>query len=396
MSHPEQPNEYFGPPQHRPAPRRLNLWPLMILVVVIVALAVRMFDVDRRPINDPNAAPRAVTARGDLADDEQSTIELFRQAAPSVVFITTTQRVRRQPWGGFSRVEVRQGTGSGLIWDDHGHIVTNFHVISGATGARVTLSDQTNLKAQVVGIDPDNDLAVLRISASADDLAPIPLGRSNDLIVGQKVFAIGNPFGLDHTLTTGVISGLGRSIKAISGRVITDVVQTDAAINPGNSGGPLLDSAGRLIGVNTAIASPTGANAGVGFAVPVDTVNRIVPQIIRHGKVARPGLGIAVASDEIVRRMQRKRYLSRRGALVLDVTPNSAAARAGLVPTQLDAEGEWVLGDLIVAINDEQINDRNELFAALDRHEVGETITVTVLRNDQQVDVEATLQALES
>ncbi|HTP50889.1 MAG TPA: trypsin-like peptidase domain-containing protein, partial [Anaeromyxobacteraceae bacterium] len=236
----------------------------------------------------PRAAPRPVVARGDLAADEQANVALFKQASPSVVYITT---LTRRLVGYFDVTEVPQGTGSGFIWDASGHVVTNFHVIQGASAARITLHDQSEWPATLVGASPDQDIAVLRIAAPRGRLAPILLGRSADLQVGQRVFAIGNPFGLDFTLTTGIVSALGRSIPSLTGRKIEDVIQTDAAINPGNSGGPLLDSAGRLIGVNTQIASPSGGSAGIGFAVPVDTVNRVVPQLIEHGRVTRPRLG---------------------------------------------------------------------------------------------------------
>ncbi|HTS03462.1 MAG TPA: trypsin-like peptidase domain-containing protein, partial [Thermoanaerobaculia bacterium] len=211
------------------------------------------------------AAPRPVTARGDLASDEKATIELFQRCSPSVVYITT---LARRPVNFFEMTEVAQGTGSGFVWDRQGHIVTNFHVIENSDSLVVTLADQSNWKATLVGAEPDKDLAVLRIGAPEAKLPPILVGTSHDLKVGQKVFAIGNPFGLDETLTTGIVSALGRTIESVTGRKIQDVVQTDAAINPGNSGGPLLDSAGRLIGVNTQIASPSGASAGIGFAVP--------------------------------------------------------------------------------------------------------------------------------
>jgi S1-C subfamily serine protease len=232
------------------------------------------------PPHKPTPEVHPIVARGDLAQDEQATITLFKQASPSVVYITT---LARRAVGFFDVMEVPQGTGSGFIWDEKGHVVTNFHVLQGASSARVTLHDQTEWPAELVGVAPDQDLAVLRIRAPAQKLSPILVGTSRNLQVGQRVLAIGNPFGLDFTLTTGIISALGRSISALTGRKIPNVIQTDAAINPGNSGGPLLDSAGRLIGVNTQIASPSGASAGISFAVPVDTVNRVIPELIQHG-----------------------------------------------------------------------------------------------------------------
>ncbi|MBI4880315.1 MAG: trypsin-like peptidase domain-containing protein [Planctomycetes bacterium] len=248
----------------------------------------------RAPVD---AAPRPVTPRGDLAESEASTIELFREAGPSVVYITTLVRRSTSLWFGATK-DVAAGEGSGIIWDGAGHILTNFHVVlpngEQATGAKVTLYDKSTYDAVFVGASADHDLAVLRIDAPREKLKPVAIGTSRDLLVGQSVFAIGNPFGWDQTLTTGVVSATGRMITSISGREIKDVIQTDAAINPGNSGGPLLDSAGRLIGVNTAIDSPSGSSAGIGFAVPVDTVNQVVPQLIANGRIVRPQLGIEV------------------------------------------------------------------------------------------------------
>ena len=271
------------PPRPRPT---INKGMLTVLCLLAGLLLWRSWHSAMAP---PAAPPRAITPRGDLAADEKSTIELFREASPSVAYITTLA-VRRDRFS-LNVTEIPQGTGSGFLYDDQGHVVTNFHVIQDADEARVTLADGSTYDGFLVGTEPDLDLAVLRIRAAPGRLKPLPLGTSGDLEVGQKVFAIGSPFGLDQTLTTGVISGLGREIQAVTGRAIRGVIQTDAAINPGNSGGPLLDSAGRLIGVNTAIYSPSGTYAGVGFAVPVDLVNRAVPQLIQHGKVARPGTG---------------------------------------------------------------------------------------------------------
>ena len=225
--------------------------------------------------------PRVVTPRGDLANFEKTTIELFQNASPSVVYLTTRSRVAN-PFS-MRAVEVEAGSGSGFMWDEQGHIVTNFHVLQEASSARVVMWDQSSYEATLVGGSPDHDLAVLRIAAPPEKLRPVPIGESASLLVGQAVYAIGNPFGLNQTLTTGVLSAKSRIIQSPTGRSIEDVIQIDAAINPGNSGGPLLDSAGRLIGVNTAIYSPSGASAGVGFTIPVDTVNRVVPQIIANG-----------------------------------------------------------------------------------------------------------------
>jgi S1-C subfamily serine protease len=330
--------------------------------------------------------PRAITPRGDLASEEQSTIELFRLASPSVVHVTSVEVQRSRLT--LSVHEIPQGTGSGILWDSDGHVVTNFHVIQSGSQADVTLNDNTVWKAKIVGVAEDKDLAVLKIEAPKEKLRPLAVGTSNNLQVGQKVFAIGNPFGLDQTLTTGVISGLGREIQSITKRPIRDVIQTDAAINPGNSGGPLLDSAGRLIGINTAIYSPSGAYAGIGFAVPVDTINLIVPELVAHGKVLRPGLGIFFAAESIARQLNLK------GVLVLDMQPGGAAARAGLIGTQKAGDGGWVLGDVIIGMDQQPVNDVNDLYRELDKHKVGDEVTLDVVRRNEKRQVKLKLQAL--
>jgi S1-C subfamily serine protease len=365
--------------------RRAWLLPLALGALVAVLL-VRLLGDRVGGGGGPAAAPQPVTARGDLAADEKATIELFRRVSPSVVFITTLGRRAR---GFFEIQEVPQGAGSGFLWDASGHVVTNFHVIQGASAARVTLHDQSEWPAELVGIAPDHDLAVLRIRAPAERIVPIMVGTSRDLQVGQKVFAIGNPFGLDFTLTTGIVSALGRSIPALTGRRIDDVVQTDAAINPGNSGGPLLDSAGRIIGVNTQIASPSGASAGVGFAVPVDTVNRVVPQLIEHGKVVRPQLGIAAGNEWALRRAGIE------GVLVMSVVEGSPADRAGLRGTYRAEDGTLVLGDVVQGLDGAAIASLDDLHAALERHQPGDVVKVRVLREERKLEVEVKLQAAE-
>ncbi|MDP6360584.1 MAG: trypsin-like peptidase domain-containing protein [Planctomycetota bacterium] len=329
---------------------------------------------------------RVITPRGDLAGDEKTTIQLFQKASPSVVHITTVQ-VRRYSFS-MRATEIPKGTGSGLIWDRAGHVVTNYHVIKGANAARVTLSDHSSWDASLVGVAPDKDLAVIRITADPSTLHPVPIGSSSGLQVGQNVLAIGNPFGLDQTLTTGVISGLNREILSDTSRPISGVIQTDAAINPGNSGGPLLDSAGRLIGVNTAIYSPSGAYAGIGFAVPVDTVNHIVPQLIKFGKVKSPGLGIQVAPDQILRRMGME------GVQVMRVLSNGAADKAGILPSRLGPNGRLILGDVIITMEGITIRNKLDLFRVLNRHEIGDTVTVTVLRGREKKQFKVTLQEL--
>jgi len=337
-------------------------------------------------LRNPNAVPRTITPRGALNAEERATIALFRQASPSVVYITTLARQR--DFFSLNIAEIAQGSGSGFVWDQEGHIITNVHVIQGTSSAKVTLADHSMWDAQLVGVAPDHDLAVLYIRAPKNQLRPLALGTSADLEVGQSVLAIGNPFGLDQTLTTGIISALGREINATTGRTIAGVIQTDAAINPGNSGGPLLDSAGRLIGVNTAIFSPSGSNSGIGFAVPVDTVNRIVPQLIRQGEITRAGLGVRIGDDRVARRLNLP------GVLIIEVDKGSAAEAAGLRSTRVDAKGGVKLGDVIVAIDGERIETSNELFNAMEKRAVGETVKVTVLRGETRLSMAVTLQAV--
>jgi S1-C subfamily serine protease len=380
---PVEPSRDYQYPAARPRPRTWLTLSLLILVLLLLFKEARTWLPD---LYYKGAQPRAVTARGDLAEDEKSTISLFKSVSPSVVFITTM--AVQQDFFSLRALEVPQGAGSGFVWNENGYIVTNYHVIADTQGARVTLADQSTWPAQLVGAEPDKDIAVLRIDAPKHLLPPIPIGTSNDLQVGQKVFAIGDPFGFDQTLTTGVISGLGREIESATHRPIQGVIQTDAAINPGNSGGPLLDSAGRVIGINTAIVSPSGAYAGIGFAVPVDVVNRIVPQIIRGEKVKKPGIGITPVEDHMVRR------LGLEGVLIRRVAPGGSAEKAGLRPTLQDRFGQIIVGDLIVAAGSKPIRNPDDLFRVFDSHEVGDTLTLTILRNERKVDVEVQLQAL--
>lgn len=331
-----------------------------------------------------NAAPRAVAPRGELAPDERNNIEVFKSASPSVVHITTLERAASL----FSNdvTQVPRGTGTGFMWDERGHIVTNFHVIQGANGARVTLADQSTYSASLVGAYPDRDIAVLRIDAPAAKLKPIALGRSSDLLVGQKVYAIGNPFGLDQTLTTGIVSALNREIESVTRRPIRGVIQTDAAINPGNSGGPLLDSAGRLIGINTAIYSPSGTSAGIGFAIPADEVNRIVPRLIRDGRIPQPSLGISAAPPEFNRVLKLPL-----GIAIVGVAPGSSAADAGLRPFRRSSTGGVIAGDLIVAVDKEPVAALEALLEQFERHQPGDVVTLTVLRQGRTVDLKVRL-----
>ena len=375
-----------GGPFQRPlsAVMRWRYW--VVMTCCIIGLGWLLGNYAQGQLRNPNAAPRTITPRGGLNAEERATIGLFRQVSPSVVFITTLARQR--DFFSLNIAEIPQGSGSGFVWNQEGHIITNFHVIQSASGAKVTLADHSVWDAQLVGVAPDHDLAVLYISAPKNQLRPLAIGTSADLEVGQGVYAIGNPFGLDHTLTTGIISALGREINATTGRTIAGVIQTDAAINPGNSGGPLLDSAGRLIGVNMAIYSPSGASAGIGFAVPVDTVNRVVPQLIRQGAVTRAGLGVRISDD----RMSRSLNLS--GVLIMEVDKGSAAEAAGLRGTRVDAKGGMRLGDIIVAVDGDRIETSNDLFNALEKRAVGETVKVTVLRGESRTSMAVTLQAV--
>ena len=336
-----------------------------------------------------NAEPRVIAARGDLADDEAATIALFEAAQGSVVSVSTAERVVDP----FTRdaVDVPRGTGSGFVWDGAGHVVTNHHVVAGASAAVVRLADGRTFRARLVGDAPSHDLAVLRIEAGplSGGVPPLPVGTSGDLRVGQKVFAIGNPFGLDFTLTTGVVSALERELPTGRGLAIRGLIQTDAAINPGNSGGPLLDSAGRLIGVNTAIYSPSGSSAGIGFAVPVDTVNRVVPQLIARGSYAPPILGVSV--DPRADAVARRRGVE--GALVLGVEPGSPAALAGLQPARMTSGGGLIPGDAIVALGGAVVEGAGDLVAALDLLSAGDTVPLTVLRGGERVEVAVTLAA---
>jgi S1-C subfamily serine protease len=332
--------------------------------------------------------PRAVQPRGPLSADERNTISVFESVSPSVVYITTVQYVRDF----FSRnvMRVPQGTGSGFIWDEQGRVVTNYHVVRDAQEATVRLGDQRSFRARLVGASIDHDIAVLEIDVPEDLPAPISIGSSDELRVGQTVLAIGNPFGLDHTLTTGIVSALNRTVENELGGEIDNVIQTDAAINPGNSGGPLIDSAGRLVGINTMIYSPSGAYAGIGFAVPVDTINRVVPRLIAYGRYVRPTLGIQT-DDRVTRQLFGPDGAD--GVLLLGVTAGSPAERAGLRPTRQERNGNIVIGDIIAAIDGRPIESQAELVAALDAREFGERITLTVIRNDRRLEVPITLAA---
>lgn len=352
----------------------LPQYPGWLLAAAMLATVGLVADVQaQRAEESARAVPRAVTPRGPLTSDELANIAVFKATSPSVVNITALALSR--DLFSLNVQQVPRGTGTGFVWDEAGHIVTNFHVIQGANAARVTLADQSSHRAELVGAFPDRDLAVLKINVAKSRLPPIPLGTSRDLQVGQRVYAIGNPFGLDQTLTTGIVSALNREIESVTRRTIRGAIQTDAAINPGNSGGPLLDSAGRLIGVNTAIFSTSGASAGIGFAIPVDEVNRIVPRLIRDGRLIRPNLGITAAPEAWARAQNLPP-----GVPVLRVAPNSAAARAGVVPFSRNGEGGIVPGDVITAINDDPIASFEDMLTAMERYQPGDRLSLTLSR----------------
>ncbi|MBT4263339.1 MAG: trypsin-like serine protease [Deltaproteobacteria bacterium] len=321
----------------------------------------------------PTAGVLGDAALGDLTPDERNNIDVFQRTNKSVVYVTNSQV--RQDYFSLNIHEIPAGAGTGFVWDRKGLIVTNFHVIQGASKIKITLWDRSSWDGKVVGTAPHKDLAVIKIEAPADRLFPIKPGNSNNLDVGRKVLAIGNPFGLDTTLTIGVVSALGREIEA-GGRRIKDLIQTDAAINPGNSGGPLLNSKGELVGVNTIIVSSSGTNAGVGFAIPVNTVKDIIPQLIKHGRIMRPIIGITTVQDSIARRYRIK------GVIIYQVPQGSNADKAGMVGVRQDNSGNISLGDIITKVDQYPIQNQSDLFNALEEYKPGDTVTLeTVLGN---------------
>jgi S1-C subfamily serine protease len=334
----------------------------------------------------PPAPVPQLPAPGSRIEDERNTIAVFRAVAPSTVYVTQTRIV--EDWFAGTAQEVPAGSGSGFVWDDKGHVVTNFHVVDGARSVTVTLQDQKTYDAQIVGLEPRKDIAVLKIDAPATSLVPIRVAKGGQIEVGQKTIAIGNPFGLDHTLTTGIVSAIGRQVQGAGGVTIRDMIQTDAAINPGNSGGPLLDSQGQLIGMNTMIYSKSGSSAGIGFAVPVATIARTVPQIIKTGRAEQVGLGIV---PDPVGRLERQ--LSMRGVIVLQVAEASPAAKAGIHGLQRTRRG-IVIGDVIVGVDGKRVDDFDALYTVLDTHKAEDVVKVSILRGDKVVDVDVKLIVL--
>jgi len=336
-----------------------------------------------QPFGSASISPPANITDPSLATDEQNNIEVYKAAAPGVVYIQSTTTVR-DFFGMFQRPA--EGAGSGSIIDEQGDILTNYHVIANAEKLSVSFGTGKNYPAKVVGRDPDTDLAVIRLLETPKDaLTIVPMGDSDKLIVGQKVLAIGNPFGLDRTLTTGVISGLQRPIRAQNGRQIEGAIQTDASINPGNSGGPLLDSHGRMIGINSQIESPSGASAGVGFAIPINIAKRVVPELVKNGEVRRPKLGIVPRDVESLSNQVRLPVTT--GVLIWNVQPGGPAANAGLRGMVQTEDGDIELGDIIVGVDGEKINNNDELYRALNNHQLGDTVSVDVFRNGTRMTV---------
>lgn len=326
----------------------------------------------------PSSAPIAPLSPNARTEDERNTIAIFRELSPSTVFVTQT-KVEIDYFG--AAQEVPAGTGSGFIWDTSGHIVTNFHVVQGAQSLKVTFQNQKTYDATVVGVEPKKDVAVLKVDVPADLIKPVRLPQSLALEVGQKTVAIGNPFGLDHTLTTGVISALGRQVQGIGGVTIRDMIQTDAAINPGNSGGPLVDSAGQLIGMNTIIFSKSGSSSGIGFAVPVSSIARVVPQIIKTGKAETVGLGIQIDPQQRI-----EQRVGIRGVVVIGVQADGPAAKAGVQGIKRSLRG-LTLGDVVVGVDGKKVDDYDDLYNALDVHRPGDKVQVTLQRGEEKVNV---------
>lgn len=321
-----------------------------------------------------------------FTEDEQNTIEIVRQTTHSVVFITNIQYVKDLF---FSEEKVARGSGSGFVWDGNGHIVTNYHVIEDGDIFVVAMPDQKQRRARLVGKEINKDIAVLKIEGDLKKTHPITIGSSGNLVVGQKVIAIGNPFGFDHSVTTGIVSALGRQIVGIGNVTIRNMIQTDASINPGNSGGPLLNSSGELIGMNTMIYSRTGTSAGIGFAVPVDIIKKIVPQIIRFGKVIRPGIGVSLLTDAYASRLHIK------GAVIMEVEPGSPAFKAGLRGLGRNQTGQFYIRDVIIGLDDIPINSYDDLYNALDNYRVNDRVTLTVKRDKKTRKVNIRLEKID-
>ncbi len=359
-------------------------------VAGVVTTAFLFTPVSCGPTSGPGpvfSGPIAGAIPEGLTEDEKNTISVFQTGSRSVVYVIN--KARHRPLFSLDVMEEQRGAGSGFVWDKRGHIVTNYHVLYGGNVFSVVLADQSQYEAKVVGVAPSKELAVLLIDAPAGKLFPVTPGSSSDLRVGQKVLAIGNPFGLDQTLTTGTLSALGRQIKSMDrSRTIYDVIQTDAAINPGNSGGPLLDSRGLLVGVNTAIYSPSGANAGIGFAIPVNTVKRVVPMLIKYGKIKRPSLGVETVYDAIAQRSGIA------GAVVATVPPGSAGHTVGLKGLKRGRYGGYIIGDVITGLDGKPVRSSDDLLNILEQHRPGDRVTLTYERDGEERTATVTLQEL--
>jgi len=370
----ERRTESLSPPAASSTPSGTTLAPLGSI------------QVPANPVPLPTPVPPL--SAGAALEDERNTIGVFRAAAKSTVFVTEKQVVVDYFRG--QAMEVPAGSGTGFVWDKDGHVVTNFHVVKDARSLTVTFDDNRIFEARVVGVEPRKDVAVIRVQAPADALVPIQLPeKGQPLEVGQKAVAIGNPFGLDHTLTTGVVSALGREVQGIGGVSIRDMIQTDAAINPGNSGGPLLDSGGRLLGMNTMIYSRTGSSVGIGFAVPASTIMRVVPQIIRTGRAETVGLGISIDPEQ---RLERRAGIE--GVLALSVKPGSPADKAGIVGIE-QTTGGIRLGDVIVGVDGERIRNYDDLYNAFDKHKAGDKVEITLNRQGRSRKVTSEVVALQ-
>lgn len=377
-------------PVERGRSGRALFW-VVLLLAVAAGVCLNVFT---RPADARAAQARAVTARGALPEAEQAVVDLFKRCAPSVVYISTATREIETPFGVMATQEQPLGQGSGFVWDTSGHVVTNFHVISNgsrrrlglASRATVTLADGSSWEAEVVDASPDIDVAVLKIDAPADRLVPITIGTSDDLEVGQRVFAIGNPFGFDRTLTTGIVSALGRTIESVVGNQIAGVIQTDAAINPGNSGGPLLDSAGRLIGMNTSIRSPSGASSGIGFAVPVDLIVEGVEFLLSPDKAQRAILGILPLNPRVASQLGYAQ-----GVMIQSVTAGTGADAAGLRGTIIRRDGRVRPGDVIIKIEDKLITNFFDLRRHLQTKRAGDKVEMRILRDGREIALNVTL-----
>ena len=368
---------------------KLSARQILLIALISAFFAAGAVVIGERVYNrfQPSQAAFTETPPAGISDpatstDEQNNIEVYRTLSPGVVFIHSTSYARDF----FGFMEPQEGSGSGSILDQQGNILTNYHVIAGAQKLSVSMGGKKDYPAVLVGGDPDTDLAVIRLTEKpAGPLTAIPMGDSDRLVVGQKVLAIGNPFGLDRTLTTGVISGLQRPIRARNNRLIEGAIQTDASINPGNSGGPLLDSRGRMIGINSQILSPSGSSAGVGFAVPVSIAKRVVPQLLQNGAVRRPKLGISTRNVEAFRNQVDLPVND--GVLIIQVQRGGGAAAAGLRGMQQTEMGDFELGDIIVGINNDKVGNSDDLFRVLDKYQIGDTVQVQIWRNGRKMSV---------